>query len=290
MPATVAVPGNLAVTATVGASAKEGDGTGYVTLRLGAETRKIPYWLHVERPKLGKATAMLRKTGSYSGNTAKGHANVSTYRYPVALSPISTPGPEQVFGIRLSKAVANFGVRIVSHAGGVTVTPRAVRADDENRLTGVVGLPGDLNPYRETLGMRTAIAGAILPSRGKYNIVFDSPSRRKAGKFTFRYWVNDVTPPTVKLRGYSNGVVKLSIGDAGAGVDPSTIQAFLDGSGSAERRELRRRDRVGQNGQPRRRQAHHQGGRRGLPGDEEHGGRRADPPEHPHVHGLLYRA
>ena len=82
-----------------------------------------------------------------------------------------------------------------------------MRADDENRLTGVVGLPGDLNPYRDTLGMRTAIAGAILPSRGKYNIVFDSPSRRKAGKFTFRFWVNDVTPPTVKLRGYSNGVV-----------------------------------------------------------------------------------
>ena len=63
VPATVAVPGTLAVTATVGASAKEGDGTGYVTLRLGAETRKIPYWLHVERPKLGKATAMLRKNG-----------------------------------------------------------------------------------------------------------------------------------------------------------------------------------------------------------------------------------
>ena len=127
-----------------------------------------------------------------------------------------------------------------------------------------------------------------MPSRGKYNIVFDSPSRRKAGKFTFRYWVNDVTPPTVKLRGYSNGIVKLSIGDAGAGVDPSTIQAFLDGSGSqsdvsfgsgiasvrtgsigagkhtikvvvADYQETKNMEDVG-----------------------------PDPPEHPHLHGLLY--
>jgi len=232
VPKSVTVPGKLAVTATVSARTKEGDGTGYVTLRVGSETRKIPYWLHVERPKLGKATAMLRKTGSYGGNTAKGHANVSVYRYPEGFHPITTPGPEQVFGIRLGEAVANFGVRVVSHAGGVTVTPRVVRGDDENRLTGVVGIPGDLNPYRDSLGVRTAIAGAILPSRGKYNVVFDSPSRRAAGKFTFRFWIDDVTPPTVKLRGYSGGVVRLSIGDAGSGVDPSSIEAFLDGSGN----------------------------------------------------------
>jgi hypothetical protein len=230
VPASVTVPGKLAVTATVGARTKEGDGTGYVTLRLGSETRKIPYWLHVERPKLGKATGMLRKTGTYSGNTAKGRANVSTYRYPEGLTPVSMPGPEQVFGVRLKKTVANFGVRIVSHAG--QVTPRVVRGDDENRLTGLVGFPGDLNPYRDSLGARVAIAGAILPSRGKYNVVFDSPSRRKAGRFTFRFWINDVTPPAVKVRGYSSGVVRLRISDTGAGVDPDSIQAFIDGSGS----------------------------------------------------------
>ena len=230
VPKSVTVPGKLAVTATVGARTKEGDGTGYVTLRLGTETRKIPYWLHVERPKLGKATAMLRKTGTYRGNTAKGRANVSTYRYPEGLTPISVPGPEQVFGVRLTKTVANFGVRIVAHAG--QVTPRVVRGDDENRLTGLVGLPGDLNPYRDSLGARVAIAGAILPSRGKYNVVFDSPSRSKAGKFTFRFWINDFTPPAVKLRGYSSGVVRLNVTDAGSGVDPESIQAFIDGSGS----------------------------------------------------------
>jgi subtilisin family serine protease len=232
VPASVSVPGKLAVTATIGARAKQGDGTGFVTLRAGSETRRIPYWLHVERPKLGKAVATLRKTGNYTGNTAKGHANVDTYRYPEGGTSVAVRGPEQVFGLRLTKAVANFGVRIVSRAPRVTVTPRVVRGNDENRLTGFVGLPGDLNPYRDTLGGPVAIAGAILPSRGKYNIVFDSSSRAKAGKFKFRFWINDVTPPAVRLRGYSSGVVKLAVSDAGAGVDVDSLQAFVDGSGS----------------------------------------------------------
>ncbi len=231
VPASVTVPGRLAVRATIGARAKEGDGTGFVTLKSGAETRRIPYWLHVERPKLGKAVRTLRKNGTYAGNTAKGRSNVTTYRYPEGVSGVAVPGPEQVFGFRVTKAVANFGVRIVSRGPQVTVTPRVVRGGDENRLTGLVGIPGDLNPYRESLGGRVAIAGAILPGRGKYSLVFDSVSRRNAGKFTFRFWINDVTPPVVKLRGYSKGVVKLDVRDAGAGVDPDSIHAFIDDVG-----------------------------------------------------------
>ncbi len=124
--------------------------------------------------------------------------------------------------------MANFGVHVVSHAPGVTVTPRVVRNGDENRLTGYVGLPGDLNPYREQLGESVPIAGAVLPGPGKYSIVFDSAGRRAAGKFTFRLWINDVTPPAVKLRGYSRGVVTLAVGDSGSGVDAGSIVAYLD--------------------------------------------------------------
>jgi subtilisin family serine protease len=230
VPASVSVPGTLAVTATIGARAKEGDGTGFVTLRAGSETRRIPYWLHVERPQLGKPARSLRKNGNYSGDTSTGHANVSRYRYPEGGASTAAPGPEQVFALRLTKAVANFGVRILSRAPRVKVTPRVVRGDDENRLTGYVGLPGDLNPYRETLGDGAAIAGAILPGRGTFDIVFDSLSRGSAGKFKFRFWINDVTPPAVKFRAYSNGVVTLVVSDAGAGVDPNSLHAFTDGA------------------------------------------------------------
>jgi subtilisin family serine protease len=229
VPRSASVPGKLRVVAKIGARAKEGDGTGFITLQHGADVRRIPYWLHVERPKLARPVRALRKNGVYSGNTAKGHANVTRYRYPEGVSGVALPGPEQVFAINLRKAVANFGVRIVSQAPRAVVSPRVVRGDDENRLTGYVGLPGDLNPYRDSLGAQVAIAGAILPSRGKFDVVFDSPGRGNAGKFKFRLWINDVTPPTVKLRGYAKGVVTLGVRDAGAGVDGGSLQAFVDG-------------------------------------------------------------
>jgi subtilisin family serine protease len=230
--ASVTVPGTLAVTVKVAADTPEGDGTGLIALRRGADLRQIPYWVHVEVPKLAKPSKTLRKTGNYTGNNRNGRAGASTYRYPEGVRGVSLPGPEQVFAVHLRKAVANFGVRLVSQKGNVKVTPRVVRDDDENRLTGYVGLPGDLNPYRETLGDAVPIVGAILPAAGNYDIVFDSPGRVNSGKFTFRFWLNDVTPPKVKLLGYKAGRIKLAATDKGSGVDPGSIEAFVDGSDS----------------------------------------------------------
>jgi hypothetical protein len=156
---------------------------------------------------------------------------VSTYRYPEG--PRGTeplPGPEQVFAVRLKKTVANFGVRIVSQASGVKIAPRVVREDDENRLTGYAGLPGDLNPYRQNFGTLIPVVGAVLPTHGTYDVVFDTGSRATAGKFKFRLWINDVSPPAVKLRGYAHGIITLAVTDAGSGVDPSELFAFVDGS------------------------------------------------------------
>ena len=53
--ASVTVPGTLDVTATVTSAAAEGDVAGFVVLTRGADVRRIPYWLHVERPKLRQA-------------------------------------------------------------------------------------------------------------------------------------------------------------------------------------------------------------------------------------------
>jgi hypothetical protein len=224
------VPGTLSVKAVVGASEAEGDGTGFIALRHGADVRQIPYWVHVEVPRLSKPAKTLRKTGDYAGNNRNGKARVSIYRYPEGVRGVSLPGPEQVFAVHLSRPAANFGVRVLSQARNVKVTPRVVRDDDENRLTGYPGLPGDLNPYRESLGDNVPIVGAILPGKGNYDIVFDSVGRVNAGKFTFRFWLDDTTPPAVKLRGYSGGAVRFAVSDKGSGVDPGSIEAFLDGS------------------------------------------------------------
>jgi subtilisin family serine protease len=223
VPANVTVPGTLAVTATAGATA--GDVTGFVVLTLGTQTRHIPFWFDVSAPKLAhEAHKALVKPGVYRSTTKGGASLVSTYRYPTG--DRSYPGPERVYRVTLGKPVANFGVVVLSGSA----TPHVVFAGSEDHLAGYAGLPMDLNPYRTAYGNRTRTAGAVLPARGAYDIVFDTASTGAAGAFSFRYWVNDVTPPKLKvLRGVGH-LIRISATDAGSGVDPRSIVAKVDGT------------------------------------------------------------
>src|SRR5262249_5108708 len=121
---------------------------------------------HVERPKLGKPVVTLTKNGVYSGNTAKGRAAVSAYRYPELVNPPPLAGPEQVFAVRLTKAPANFGVRVLSDEKGGNVTPRVVRDGGENRPRGVRRPAGGPRPLRADPGPRGARGGRDSPRRG----------------------------------------------------------------------------------------------------------------------------
>ena len=106
------------------------------------------------------------------------------------------PGPERVFRVTLARPATNFGVVVTSRAKNVRVEPRIVLAGDERRLTGYAALPFNLNPYLRTFGDPVLAAGTILPAAGAYDVVFDSPSAASAGAFSFRYWLNDTTPPS----------------------------------------------------------------------------------------------
>jgi hypothetical protein len=241
VPAAVTVPGRIDVTAAADASAPEADVTGFVVLTLGAATRRIPFWFRVASPKLGtEPHGSLSRTGTYTGQLGGKQALVSSYRYPA--DPRSVPpaqGPEQVFRVRLTRPVANFGVALLSSAGGSRFrpAPRVVFAGDENRLTGNAGLPLAINPYLDSFGASRPVAAAIRPSAGSYDIVFDSPavatpSGKGPGRYTFRFWVNDVTPPTVRLltpSSRASSPLRLAVTDAGAGVDPSSLAATIDG-------------------------------------------------------------
>ena len=228
-PASVTIPGVLVVHARVNLGAGEGGSAGFVVLTRGSDVRRIPVWLHVENPVLGAPARTLVKTGTYAGNAAQGRSLVDTYRFPEPPGSRLLSGPEQVFAYNLTQTVANIGARVTSQAPGVTVTPRLVRDGDENRLAGYTGLPLDLNPYRARYFSVIPVVGVVLPGRGTYDVVFDTTSAAAAGPFTFRFWVNDVLPPTVKLVGYKRGIVTLTAIDAGSGVDPSSLAAKVDG-------------------------------------------------------------
>ena len=236
-PTTVAVPAPLAIRAAVTAGAKQADVTGFVVLQRNGVTRRIPFWLRSERPRLDKPSAVLRKAGTYHGNTRLGRALVSTYRYPDdppgSDVPNNYPGPEQVFRVVLSRRVANFGVIVTGHAPGVGVSPFIVFPGNENHLLGDPALPIAEDPYQPSFGQPEPVAAVIAPASRAYDVVFDTRSRKTAGPFTFRLWINDVTPPVVKLLTPtvgSTGRLQLSVRDSGSGVDPSSLSASIDGT------------------------------------------------------------
>jgi subtilisin family serine protease len=235
-PTAVTVPGRITLRATATRRAAAADSAGFVVLTRGGETRRIPYWLHLSARALSRErVTRLHRPGTYRGNTRRGRQLVSSYRFPSGASGLGLRahlfGPEQVFRFVIRGRVANAGARVVSEAPGVTISPRLVRAGDEDRLTGFAGLPLRLNPYAPNFYGAEPVVGVFRPGPGAYDLVFDTGSRRLAGAFTFRFWANDTTPPSARLltRTLRAGApLRLQVRDSGSGVDPTSMVARVD--------------------------------------------------------------
>ena len=234
-PAELTVPGELQIELVGGAN--EGEVAGAIVLRRNGVARRIPIWGRIAVPTLSLADATaLAKPGVYRGDTRGRPARVAIYRYPQVPTrgQVSSrlKGPEQLFRVRVTRPVSNFGVVITSRGKGSRVEPRVVVAGDENRLTGFAALPLNHNPYVEEFGNTSLAAGALRPSPGTYYVVFDSADRTSAGTFTFRFWMDDATPPRAKLVGRSvrrGAPFRILVADAGSGVDPTSIEASFGG-------------------------------------------------------------
>ena len=233
----VTVPGKLTLAAAVSRSAGPGDASGFVVLTRGTDVRRFPYWLRVTVPRLGsEPSTLLRRGGVYRGDTRGRPSRVSTYRYPSAPGSLGVvqrlAGPEQVFRFVVRGRIANAGAVVTSQSGRAHISPRLVRAGNEDLLTGYTGLPLRLNPYLPGYFGIIPAVGVFRPAPGTYDLVFDTRSRRTAGAFTFRFWLNDTTPPAVSLLTRSvarGGSPLLRVRDRGSGVDPSTMSATVDG-------------------------------------------------------------
>ena len=295
VPTAVTVPGTLPVSVTT-TSAPDAELSGYIVLTRGAERRRIPYWFRTGAPALGNAARTLRCAVPASTRRRRraARSRVTRYSYPERPTGLGfaaeLPGPERVFRVTLARPAVNFGVVVTSRARGVRVEPRIVHAGDERRLTGYAALPFNLNPYLRIFGDPVLAAGTILPAAGAYDVVFDSPSAARAGKFSFRYWLNDTTPPTAVLR-------KTRVQRGTQLVVDERRPRLRRRSGLARR--ARRRQGAGRPARGRT-GAHLDGGLAqgqarapapdlGLPGVAEHGERRSDPAEHAHSHDDLRR-
>ncbi len=232
-PPAVVVPGPLQVSVALPPGLSEGDHAGFVVLQKDAVTRRIPFWFTVSVPRLaGEPHVTLRKPGTYSGTTRGKPSLVSAYRYPsdpeAAGVESKLAGPEQVYRITVSGGAVNFGAVVLSGA----VAPRIVLGGDEARLAGYSALPLYLNPYTSRYGENVRAVAAVLPKAGAYDLVFDTRSAAEAGPFRFRFWLNDVAPPELRLATRTvgtPGTLVIRASDAGSGIDPGSIAVHVDG-------------------------------------------------------------
>ena len=175
----------------------------FVVLRRGGLTRRLPFWTQDRAAAARRPDQDAHPRGPLLGRHEPWEGSGLSYRYPDDPGGVGVsndlPGPEQVFRVRIGSPVANFGVRVVSQGKGVVVSPRIVAAGDENRLQAC-------RPCRSTstrIVTRTASPRGIGRARsvpGLYDVVFDTRSRTVAGRFSFRLWLNDTTPPRSRVR------------------------------------------------------------------------------------------
>jgi minor extracellular serine protease Vpr len=251
MGATVGVPGTVTLasggetdfTVAVSASpdAAKGDDYGFVVLRNGTQTRRIPYLFLVTRPGLeGEMAKPLKKL--QTGDTRSGTSRVDLYRFPDApfgpapnylVGPTEAEtGAEQLYVTHLDRKVANIGAAVILQSALSEIDPFFLGAQDENTVQGYAGTPVNANGLMFDYRFDVEAAGAQFPSPKDYYVAVDSASdlfsgEPLPGRYTLRSWVNDVKPPTVKLltKRVSTGRPTLAarVLDPGSGVDPLSL-------------------------------------------------------------------
>jgi hypothetical protein len=237
-------PGSMAsvpVTVIGAAGATPGDNLGFLVLRQGTVTRRVPYAAFAIRPALAAARVRpLRRI--QSGNTRRGSSLTNAYRFPNSPfghspdygvgPPMREDGAERVFQIRLRKRVMNFGVAVVTSSRGAQIDPFVLGTKDENNVEGYVGTPTNINGLTVGYQLPVGAAGAQFALRGTYYVSVDSgrdefTGRRLAGTWRLRSWTNDLRRPTVRVltKRVTAGRPTLAVQalDRGAGVDPFSL-------------------------------------------------------------------
>ena len=237
----------LPVAATASASAPAGDNFGFLVLRRGTITRRIPYAFFVTRPALESMAPRPLKRFQ-NGTTANGPSRVNAYRWPAAPfglppsvtgPPMIEDGAEQVYVVpQHKKPVINFGVGVVGASPNAVIDPWLLGSLDENDVQGETGTPMSINPLTFDFGLPIGAAGVVFPSLKRYYVAVDSTQdlftgKALRGRYRLRYWVNDLRPPTVRLltRRVAAGRPTLAVRaqDSGAGVDPYSMLIAYQG-------------------------------------------------------------
>jgi minor extracellular serine protease Vpr len=245
LPATVDVaPGgvvSVGVTAVAAQSAAPGANYGFVVLRQDSVSRRIPYGFFVTRPQLPLAAAPVPLRKRQTGDTRRGSSRASVYCCPAA--PFGPPpsyvgptmdesGAERVYVTRVNRPVANAGVSVLSASAGAQIDPWWLGSLDENDVQGYAGTPVNVNDLMPDVHDDVHAAGVVFPRQQEFYVSVDSGRDRFTGRslpgaYVLNWWLNDVTPPTVRLvtRRVPAGrpLLVARMTDRQSGVDPGSL-------------------------------------------------------------------
>jgi minor extracellular serine protease Vpr len=245
------------VVARASSGATQGDNFGFVVLRRGSDTRRIPYAFSVSRSSLtGAPVTPLRAV--QRGDTRTGEDRASAYRWPTSpfsilgifgVDPsVNDDGKEKIYSLDIPRQAVNAGVVVTRPAPKLNASITALLSSnqpihpwfmgslDENDVLGYAGIPVNVNGQLPDFLFSIGTAGGVFLPPGKYYVSVDSgrdlfSGRSLARPYTLRSWVNDVRPPTVRIitQRLSSGrpTVVAKITDAKSGVDPLALQLFF---------------------------------------------------------------
>ena len=243
----------LQVVARTTAGAAAGDDYGFLLLRRGDVTRRIPYAFSVTRSGLASAPVTPIKANQ-SGDTRTGADRASVYRWPTAPfgitglfgvdTTVNDTGAEKVYSMDIPAGAVNAGAVITSPAVKINAPSESLLSSpavihpwflgslDENDVLGYAGMPANANELMPDFIFNIGAAGVEYPPAGRYYVVVDSgkdpfTGRSLAGPYVLHSWINDVTPPKVQFlthrisANYPTIVARIT--DDRSGVDPLSL-------------------------------------------------------------------
>ncbi len=249
--ATVQVPGSVdlapggdaavPVIATAAANATPGENYGFVVLRRGAETRRVPYLFLVTRPAFEFENPRQLKVWQ-EGTTRYGVSRANVYAYPqwpfgpppgyTAQPPMDEGGAEKIYTTLVKKPIVNLGVAVLARSSGSIIDPFFLGAPDQNSVQGYAGTPVNVNGYMFDYRADIGVAGSVFPRQQRFWVAVDSGSdpftgEQLPGRYLLKMWKNDVTPPAVQLitRRVSAGrpLLAARVLDSQSGVDAFSL-------------------------------------------------------------------
>jgi minor extracellular serine protease Vpr len=241
----------LPVVASAGGGAAAGDNYGFIVLRQGGVTRRVPYAFLVTRPQLATGSATQLQTRQ-TGDTRNGVDRVRSYRWPsqpfglISLFGLDVPqnetGKEQVYYVDVSGRQANVGVTVVDPLLGTTgsfedlliapIHPWFMGSGAENDVQGIAGTPVNTNGYMPGYLLDSRSAGTAFPRPGRYYVSIESGvdpfgQGAYAGPYVLKSWINDKKPPVVKLLttrvSAGRPTIAFRATDAQSGIDPYSV-------------------------------------------------------------------